>query len=563
MIVTTRILAVGAAGALARPLPSPQQIALLVIAAGAAARLLWLAAGMWRLRRYRRDSRPLAVDAQWARGAEVRVAEGVAGPVTFGVRRPVILVPPRFTELPGPARRAILCHERLHIERGDWLFTVGEELVRAALWFHPAIWWLLGEIQLCREQTVDAEVVQRTGARDAYVDALLAAAGGRDAPPLPDLLPAPWFLRKRHLKKRVVAIFEEVRMSKTKVISALAAGLCLIAAAGWLATAAFPLAAAPQVVADAPGVTVDIGGATLLHRTGVAYPESARDAGVQGTVTIEVKLDTRGNVFDAHVLSGPDELRKPVLQSILQWHFANEPTGATQQVTVAFSLRQPGAVAVKTVNGGTTIANPPAGGSEKEPAEAAAVAKAQVRAGIEGRTVRMITISGLSPQLKDELMAKLPIHVGDTINKDLAEQTMSVVKGFDEHLTMFTAPMDNNQAAIQIVAPGIAAGAAETGTPPTMIRVGGNVQSAKLIQQPRPIYPPDAKAQGIQGKVTLSVIIAKDGTVREITEATGDSPLLVNAAMDAVRQWVYQPTLLNGQPIEVQTQIDVNFTLSK
>ncbi|HLH18725.1 MAG TPA: M56 family metallopeptidase [Bryobacteraceae bacterium] len=561
-IVTTRILAVGAPAAPARALPSPQQIALALLAAGAVARLLWLAAGMWRLRRYRRDSCPLAVDMQWTGRAAVRVAEGVSGPVTFGLWRPVILVPPRFAELPEDARRVILFHERLHVERGDWLFTVAEELVRAVLWFHPAIWWLLGEIQLSREQAVDAEVVRLTGARDAYVEALLAAAGGRDRAPLPDLLPAPLFLRKRHLKKRVIAIFEEVRMSKTRVISALSAGLCVMAAAGWLATAAFPLAAAPQVVNDAPGVTVDTGGAALLHRTGVAYPEAARAAGVQGTVTLEVKLDARGNVADAHVLSGPDELRRPALQSVLQWHFASEPAWETRQVTVSFSLPRPGAVAVKTVNGGTTTVNLLAGGSEKERAAVTALAKAQQRAGIEGRTVRMITISGLSPQLKDELSAKLPIHVGDTISKDLAEQTTSVVKAFDEHLTMFTAPMEDNQAAIQIVAPGAAAGAPETGTPPALLRVGGNMQAAKLIRQPRPIYPPEAKAQRIQGKVTMTAVIGKDGRVIDLRVTDGE-PILAAAAMNAVWQWVYEPTLLNGEPVEVQTQIDVNFTLSQ
>ena len=94
------------------------------------------------------------------------------------------------------------------------------------------------------------------------------------------------------------------------------------------------------------------------------------------------------------------------------------------------------------------------------------------------------------------------------------------------------------------------------------IRVGGNVQQALLIKQPRPIYPPLAKQARIQGVVRLNAIIGKDGTIQNLTVATGH-PLLVPAALEAVKQWVYKPTLLNGEPVEVVTQIDVNFTLSQ
>jgi protein TonB len=97
---------------------------------------------------------------------------------------------------------------------------------------------------------------------------------------------------------------------------------------------------------------------------------------------------------------------------------------------------------------------------------------------------------------------------------------------------------------------------------PQRIRVGGNVQAAKLIRQPRPIYPPLAKQARISGHVILNAIIGKDGTIQNLTVASGH-PLLIPAALEAVKQWVYQPTLLNGEPVEVVTQIDVNFTLSQ
>jgi protein TonB len=96
---------------------------------------------------------------------------------------------------------------------------------------------------------------------------------------------------------------------------------------------------------------------------------------------------------------------------------------------------------------------------------------------------------------------------------------------------------------------------------PQRIRVGGNVQQANLIKQPKPVYPPLAKQARIQGTVRFNAIIGKDGTIQNLQMVSGH-PLLVPSAQEAVRQWVYRPTLLNGEPVEVQTQIDVNFTLS-
>ncbi len=97
---------------------------------------------------------------------------------------------------------------------------------------------------------------------------------------------------------------------------------------------------------------------------------------------------------------------------------------------------------------------------------------------------------------------------------------------------------------------------------PQRIRVGGNVQQAKLVRQPRPMYPPLARQARIQGQVRLTAVISRDGTIQELQVVAGH-PLLVPAALEAVKQWVYQPTLLNGEPVEVITQIDVNFTLSQ
>jgi protein TonB len=97
---------------------------------------------------------------------------------------------------------------------------------------------------------------------------------------------------------------------------------------------------------------------------------------------------------------------------------------------------------------------------------------------------------------------------------------------------------------------------------PQRIRVGGNVQAANLIRKVTPVYPPLAKQARVQGTVRFTAIISKDGTIQQLQLVSGH-PLLVQAAQDAVKQWLYKPTLLNGEPVEVVTQIDVNFTLSQ
>jgi protein TonB len=86
------------------------------------------------------------------------------------------------------------------------------------------------------------------------------------------------------------------------------------------------------------------------------------------------------------------------------------------------------------------------------------------------------------------------------------------------------------------------------------------LEAAKLIYSPRPDYPPLAKMARIEGTVRLEAIIGTDGRVQNLAVISGH-PLLVNAALQAVSQWRYQPTLLNGEPVEVQTQIDVKFVL--
>jgi TonB family protein len=309
----------------------PVNLIAMVLGAGIAARLAWLSLGLLRLRRYRRASVPFDGDS-------VRISSDVANPVTFGFFRPIVLLPADFPDMDASMREAILCHERIHVKRHDWLFALGEEVIRALFWFHPGIWWVLGEIQLAREQVVDRAVIEMTGLPDRYVDALLSVAGAAQL----DLAPAPLFLRRRHLKKRVYSLLKEARMSKAKSLSALATGLGMVAAACWFVTGAIPLTAAPETPKIRVGGNVQA--SKIVSQPKPVYPPEAKAARIQGTVQLLVEIAADGKVKDVSVVSGPPELVKSAVEAVSQWAYQTtllngEPVEVITTVDVNYTLR--------------------------------------------------------------------------------------------------------------------------------------------------------------------------------------------------------------------------------
>jgi len=98
--------------------------------------------------------------------------------------------------------------------------------------------------------------------------------------------------------------------------------------------------------------------------------------------------------------------------------------------------------------------------------------------------------------------------------------------------------------------------------PPKRVRISQGVSAGMLVNRIVPEYPSIAKTARVEGTVRLNAWITKDGSIERLTVLSGN-PLLVNAAIDAVRQWRYKPFLLNGEPVEVETSVDVNFYLDK
>ena len=337
-----------------------QETVLLLLGGGIALRGAWLALGLLSLRRFRRRSSLLSPDLPCLGTAEQRLgvhaafytSDKTTSPITFGLFRPVIILPHSFLKMGTQIQEAIVYHELLHVRRRDWIYEIVEECIRTILWFHPAIWWLIGRIQLSREQVVDRAVIQLTQSREQYVEALLTVALAKSRIPL---IPAPLFLRKRLLKKRVAEIFKETSMSRFRLALFLASSSCLAILAASAAVRIFPLEDRSQP--NSAPIQVIRGAEHLIHGGPLEYPRRAVDRRIEGDVLLELSVNDQGQVSDARVLSGPEELRRAALQSVLQWHYANTMRlpGITQAV-IRFHLPAEGAPGEYTFDSPNTSA---------------------------------------------------------------------------------------------------------------------------------------------------------------------------------------------------------------
>ena len=162
--------------------------ALAVYAAGTASMLLRLVLGLWGSRRLARGARPIDGPPRRRLGAlAVRISESdrVAVPVTVGLFRPTVVLPPGWERWPGATLRAVLAHERAHVARRDPLVAGLASLNRCLFWFHPLAWWLRRALALTAEQACDEAALRKVGAPQDYIEVLrsmavaVRARGGR------------------------------------------------------------------------------------------------------------------------------------------------------------------------------------------------------------------------------------------------------------------------------------------------------------------------------------------------------------------------------------------------
>jgi TonB family protein len=420
--------------------------------------------------------------------------------------------------------------------------------VRSLLWFHPAIWLVLSRIQLAREQVVDQEAVGLLQNRENYLDALVAVAGYRLQP---ELGPAPLFLRKRHLAARIAAVVKEVNMSRSRSVSAVTAGVAAassaVAMAAFAAIWMFPFVGQAQTAPDSLGVTVDAG-ATLLHRSPVRVPEGST---VTGAVTVQATLDAKGEVSDARVVSGPEELRKAALTSVFEWHYQPGPSQAMVTIRFAGGSPAPAQVAAgvrATATKGGTKGGGPASGTTTPAA----------------MTLRAIEFSGITPEAEQQIRALLPVRESDAISQDDRVKVQTAVRGFDSHLNAnFSGAPDNLtlRIAAQTTAAQPASAAAINYAAGGVYRPGDGVTNPVPISHPAPQYSEQATNAKWQGAVMLSVVVDETGKPMNIKILRPLGLGLDEKAIEAVSQWTFKPGTKDGVPVPVQAQIEMTFRL--
>jgi TonB family protein len=567
-----------------------------VITAGMVARFAWFAFGLVTLRRLRRharilEPRPASVDE--ARGlagatAEFRVAPTTSRPVTFGLLRPVVVVPGDFADFHPGEQTAIACHELIHVRRRDWIRNVADEVVRAVAWFHPATWWLTRQIRLCREQLVDQEVVRRTGARKPYLDALLRLAS-------PDrgsvLVPAPLFLGRTHLSQRVALLLKEVRMSRPRLVLSFVAMAAALSVAGGLIVAAVPLhawsadtpalqgqaagqqpagAAQPGQMTRQPASTRESLSLRRIHDARPVFPAGSPDT----PLLMSVKIDAGGAVTDVTTVSGPADLAALAADAIRQWRFA--PLAAPAAMLVGFNpaaggeLRdQPAALVGSAVRAPIKIQDvKPVYPAEARQAGVQGVVILETRIAADGsvaearilRSIRMLDEAALAAVLRWKFSAPgLPVLMTMTVNFTLREGPASrggMGAGMGSGVGGGISGGVRGGVAGG-VAGGVTGGVMDSAAP---VRVGGNIPPPQKTLDVRPVYPQEAKDAGIQGVVVLEATIGPDGKVTG-AKVLRSIPELDQAALDAVRQWEFTTTQVNGAPVPVIMTVTVNFTL--
>ncbi len=361
-----------APGTLPRPDASWPAVVASLLLAGAALRLGRLGTGLVRLRSVGRAARPLEAPP-WLRSLRDEVAprarfvlsDEAGTPAAYGIRRPLVLLPSAFESMERERQEAIALHELVHARRADWLALMLEDALKAVLFFHLAVHWLVGRVRLAREQTVDDAVVRRLGPREVYLESLVEVA--RLAVQV-RAVPAAPFLRESHLRERVDLLLKEVLMSRARTLAHVGlTAAAIVLAVSWAASAV-PLQAAKPAPEGKVVISDDVKAPAepkLVHQVKPVYPPDAKKEGVEGVYVIDVVIGKDGAIQDARLAvsaptmerlgelktkdgryagtEGDERLAEAALAAVKQWRYEpilmdGKPVDFRATVTVRFKL---------------------------------------------------------------------------------------------------------------------------------------------------------------------------------------------------------------------------------
>ncbi|HEY1496869.1 MAG TPA: M56 family metallopeptidase [Candidatus Solibacter sp.] len=416
-------------------------------------------AGAWRMRQMVRHAMPANYAA--GTGASVREELGIARavrvlqsdeaqvPMTWGVRRSIVLLPAAARDWPTARLHAVVLHEMVHVSRHDLLAQMVAQAACCLYWFHPLAWVAARQLRKERERACDDAVLNRGINAPDYAGHLMELARvlvERQA----SLADAPAMAEAGDLEDRVRALLDRGR-NRTPLTRGAAAAVAAMACV------------------------------LVLSVTSLAQPGRGALAGI---------------------VQDPSGSRVPRSEVTIK-----NLDGSNEEVAV---VNAAGEYAFPSIPAGRYAIEVKAAGFKIGKQEVVVTAGAASRADIN------LAIGNLSESLKVRATRTSP------------------------------APPAANAL----------------GTP-QRIPIGGNVQPSKILTKVNPAYPADLKQQGVTGSVIIRAIISKTGDILNAQVINTVHPGLAQAALDAVKQWRYQPTLLNGQPVEVLTTVTIAFELEQ
>jgi TonB family protein len=510
-------------------------------------------------------------------------------PTVIGWIRPTLLLPiGAFTGLSVQQIEAVLAHELAHVKRHDYLINVLQNFAETVFFYHPAVWWVSRQVRLEREHCCDDVAVQRCGSPLLYARALTALEASRHSQATLALAATDGSLLGR-VRRLLAPAQHERRVTSLPIAACVVVVLAVVAFGGLQArgagaaapvlpvpestvtegvaggpvaqmetslverldagaievdgeiyrrgnaddmrllrntaqaqrdTTAAPTADGREVAPETPRGVVRIGGGLReprkIRHVDPIYPEPAKAAGISGVVILEATIDTEGVPVGIAVMRSIPDLDQAAINAVRQWRYVptllnGQPVAVMMTFTVNFVL-EPTQEHMETLE--RTLADLRARLSEnpQDPVAQRQLEVAQMRHAVMTKQRETARATSLAD-----------------IRERLAEQRPS--------------------------APAIA------GAGSTAVRVGGDVREPRKIVNVNPVYPKAARDAQVSGVVIMEVLINETGEVVD-ARILRSIPMLDDAALNAVRQWRYEPTLVNGVPTPVRMTITTNFTLN-
>ena len=429
-------------------------------------------------------------------------------PIVTGLFRPIVVIPRSlYVQWNENTVKSILLHELSHIYHKDNLTGILQRLATSLNWWNPLVYTLSADFSRAREEISDNHVLLENNSRD-YAECLISLAENKSlisrlavfTPMASPFIPLNDRVKYILSKERKM----ETRMKKSSILLILVVSVLLLGVtAGNLLTFSTTQEKSTQDEKISPP--------KLILKVEPIYPKEAINAHIEGTVVVQATTDIRGRVQSVKILSSVPLLDKAAVDAVRQWVYEpkminGKPEGVIFTVACQFQLDGKARVDVKIIEPGSEILPPPK--KMILPPPPSKTAKRGVTGGVVGGVVGGVTGGD-----------KSPVRIGGV---------MGGVVGGDQD----------------------------------PVRAIGDIKPPKLITRVNPIYPKVAREARIEGTVIVEATTGIYGRVQNV-KVLRAIPLLDQAAIDAVFQWVYEPSVLDGKPRGVIFTVTIVFKLDK